>query len=35
MEEWILTHLSPDMPLVQLVVMQAVGPGWTSGHPLV
>src|SRR6266702_4213948 len=33
MEEWILIHLSPDMPLVQPVVTQAVRPGWRSGHP--
>src|SRR6266702_3591789 len=35
MEEWIPTHLSPDMPLVQPVVVQVIGPGWRSGHPLV
>src|SRR6266702_1877841 len=35
MEEWTPTRLSPDMPLVQLVVVQAIGPGWRSGHPLV
>src|SRR6266702_3115221 len=35
MEEWILIHLSPDMPLVHPVVAQAVGPGWRSGDPLV
>src|SRR6266702_4653097 len=35
MEEWIPTHLSPDMPLVRPVVVQAVGPGWRPGHPLV
>ncbi len=34
MDEWIPTHPSPDMPLVGPVVMQAVGPGWRSGHPL-
>src|SRR6266704_312825 len=35
MEEWTPTYLSPDMPLVHPVVVQAVGPGWRSGHPLV
>src|SRR6266702_3455307 len=35
MEEWIPTHLSPEMPLVRPVVVQAIGPGWRSGHPLV
>src|SRR6266702_3987429 len=35
MEEWIPTHLSPDMPLVRLVVVQAIGLGWRGGHPLV
>src|SRR6266702_2632093 len=35
MEEWIPTHLSPDMPLVRPVVVQAIGPGWRPGHPLV
>src|SRR6266702_4437536 len=35
MEEWIPTHLSPDMPLVRPVVVQAIRPGWRSGHPLI
>src|SRR6266702_3967912 len=35
MEEWIPAHLRPDMPLVRPVVVQAIGPGWRSGHPLV
>ncbi len=35
MEEWTPTHPSPDMPLVQPVVVQAIGPGWRSGHPLI
>src|SRR6266581_4639325 len=35
MEKWIPTHLSPDMPLVRPVVVQAIGPGWRSGQPLV
>ncbi len=34
-EEWIPAHLSPDMPLVRSVVVQAIRPGWRSGHPLV
>src|SRR6266702_1608666 len=34
-KEWVPAHLSPDMPLVRPVVVQAIGPGWRGGHPLV